>query len=77
MFIKYFKDDHKRIIRVVIYDSGEVLLHVSHMTNREKVWVPLPKAQTREVMAVDTGLEQSSFNELVEEAHNCPLFAKD
>jgi len=77
--IAYFRDDHKRILRVAIHgETWEIKLHVLRTVENEKVWVPFPSVDPiAERLRISAEIESLSYEELVEQASNCPLFKKD
>jgi len=78
----FFKDDHNRIIRVVVFpDTRTICVHILHMLpNGEKAWVPLKEfdlASLKNPVFTDDIEAPGYLKELTEKARQCPLFNKE
>ena len=75
----FFKDDHNRIIRVVVFmDKQTMCIHVLHkLSDGKKEWVPFKEFDlgNLEKPIFTEDLERIDlFGELTETARQCPLF---
>jgi hypothetical protein len=78
----FFKDDHNRIIRVVVFpDKRTICVHVLHTSpDGEKVWVPFEEfdiASLKKPIFTDDLEAPGLFKELTGKARQCSLFNKE
>jgi len=63
---------------VIHKESGKINLHILHTGKGERVWVPFPLVDPiAERLKISTQIESFSYEELVKQASNYPLFKRD
>ena len=78
----FFKDDHNRIIRVIVFlDKQAICVHVLHtLPDGKKARVPFNEfdlASLKKPILTDDLERRDLLGELAETARQCPLFNKE